>query len=117
MIRTGVPLSPLFDAMKDEKPIVRVKALEAIATLRRPEGLESLLAALRDDNRYVRDTAVAVLGDMREVHAVEPLIALLADGSNKLVQEALQKITGNTLANYEAWKEWWKFNHDSVLHR
>jgi HEAT repeat protein len=117
MIRSGVPLSPLFDAMADEKPIVRVKAIETLGILHRPEGLQSILSALKDDNRFVRDTAVGVLGDMREVQAVDLLISMLQDGSNRTVQEALQKITGTTMANYEAWKEWWRFNRDAVLHR
>ncbi len=115
-IKAGVPTAPLLEALKDEKPLVRVKAIESLAALRKPEVVGAIIPMINDANAYVRDTAAVSLGALKDPHAVDPLLALLSEKPTPSIYQALQAITGNTFSSYDAWREWWRYNRDALLH-
>lgn len=70
---------PLVEALRDERAEVRAEAADALGDLGDRRAVPLLIDALADPSVAVRATAAYALGDLRDLRAVQPLIAILAD--------------------------------------
>ncbi len=69
----------LETALKDEEPIVRAAAAEALGDLRALEALAPLLVAVEDEDGSVREQAIVALGELRDPRATVRLQRALKD--------------------------------------
>jgi len=129
-IRDLRAIEPLVVVLKDNDPLVRNAAVEALGELEDKRATGSLLALVRDKESSVlaigslgkikdeksveplilllqekdpniRNAAVKALGEIKDKRAVEPLIALLKDKkSDTFVIEALGTIKDKRAAEY-----------------
>ncbi|MEM3101511.1 MAG: HEAT repeat domain-containing protein [Candidatus Nitrosotenuis sp.] len=79
-------------AMNDNDRFVRRRAILALARLKNPQCIETLIHSLRDEFFFNRKASVIALGELKEVNAVEPLIALLKDDINGVRTEAAEAL-------------------------
>lgn len=83
---------PLTQALHDNKPSVRSKAIYALFNLK---AVDSLVYALKDDDKYVREQAAKALGQLKNPKALEALSLLLED-SAFFVREAAKRALEQT---------------------
>jgi HEAT repeat protein len=101
----------LSEALLEEDPGIRSRALESLAERGTAAGLQACLDRLQDEFWQVRAVAIGALGRFGEIKAVDPLIEALKVETGRMrgdIAEALLKLTGKTLdADYQLWKSWW----------
>ena len=67
--------------LKEADKYVRIKAANALGTIKDSRAVEPLIAALKDEDRDVRIKAALALGDIGDPRAIEPLLFALQDES------------------------------------
>jgi len=88
-------LQTMIALLKDDDPIVRLKAVRAVGKYLRQQSVEHLLPLLQDKDRNVRKAAAETLQDFHEPRLVEAFIAALQDDNNdvqKLAAKALGRL-------------------------
>lgn len=81
----------LFDLLSHRRPLIRLRAVEALAVLK-PEGAEAgLVSALSDSDEKVRDAAAQALGEIGARGSVEVLFHAL-DRGNLHASSAIGKL-------------------------
>jgi hypothetical protein len=105
-------MGPLFSALGDTEPKVRLHAVKALGKLADRGAQGPLLDRLRrDDTPLVRACAAHELGKLGDWAAVSYLIeGLQSDAQIVAFQchHSLRRITGkNDLKGYKEWLEWW----------
>jgi HEAT repeat protein len=78
----------LIQELKDENPIVRSKAAEALGDIKDSRAVEPLIAALKDKNKDVRFSSAGALGKIKDPRAIKPLIASLKDENLEIIAGA-----------------------------
>jgi len=96
LVSIGTPaVEPLIAALKDQDPLVRIQAADALGQIKDVRAVEPLIGALKDRNPIVRMQIADALGQIKDVRGIEPLITALKD-EDPLVRErvvdALEKI-------------------------
>lgn len=99
LISIGKPaVEPLIAALRDNHPLVRRHAAEALGEIKDPRAVEPLIAALKDTDSLIRRHVVEALGKIADLRAIKPLIAVLREGKESHVRmsaaEALGGIEG-----------------------
>ncbi|NVM21382.1 MAG: HEAT repeat domain-containing protein [Desulfobacterales bacterium] len=80
LAKVGKPAAEhLIAALKDNDPLVRRHAAQALGEIKEPRAVKPLVAALKDTNSLIRRHAVKALGKIKDPRAVKPLIAVLND--------------------------------------
>ncbi len=90
-------VKPLIAALKDNHPLVRRQAAEALGRIKDSRAVEPLVSALKDEDATVRGYAAEALGEIRDECAIEPLRAALEDEDRdvrKRAKQALMRIIG-----------------------
>ena len=96
--RIGKPaVKPLIADLKDNDPLVRSNAVQALGVIKDSRAVEPLIAALNDKDPLIQRQAVKALGRINDLRAVEPLIGVLEERGKKphvrmSAAEALGKI-------------------------
>ncbi len=70
----------LVSRLNDDDPVVRATTVDALAALRDPSTIPSLMWLLGDDSLWVRCNAAEALGEIRELEVISPLVAFLKLG-------------------------------------
>ncbi len=80
LMRIGKPaVKPLIADLKDNNPLVRRHAVQALGVLKDPRAVEPLVAVLNDKDPLIQRQAIKALGKIEDHRAVDPLIAVLND--------------------------------------
>ena len=87
-------VKPLIAALKDNHPLVRRHAAEALGEIKDPRAVEPLVAALKDTDSLIRRHAVEALGKIRDLRAIKPLIAVLNEDRQPHVRMSAAKALG-----------------------
>lgn len=87
-------VKPLIAALKDNPPLVRRQAAEALGEIKDPRAVEPLIAALKDTDSLIRRHAVEALGKIRDLRAIKPLIAALNENRQPHVRMSAAEALG-----------------------
>lgn len=87
-------VKPLIAALKDNNPLVRRHAAEALGEIKDPRAVEPLIAALKDTDSLIRRHAVKALGKIRDLRAIKPLIAVLNEDRESHVRMSAAEALG-----------------------
>jgi hypothetical protein len=96
--RIGKPaVKSLIADLKDNDPLVRSNAVQALGAIKDSRAVEPLISALNDKDPLIQRQAVKALGRINDLRAVESLIGVLEDREKKphvrmSAAEALGKI-------------------------
>jgi HEAT repeat protein len=95
LVAIGEPaVTALVEALKDNAPLVRRAAVEALAELKGVHAIQWLAEMLRDEKIGVREATVRTLGKLGDARTIPSLIEALKDSSREVrlaAVEALQK--------------------------
>jgi HEAT repeat protein len=95
LVAIGEPaVTALVEALKDDAPLVRRAAVEALAELKGVHAIQWLAEMLRDEKIGVREATVRTLGKLGDARTIPSLIEALKDSSREVrlaAVEALQK--------------------------
>ena len=95
LISIGKPaVKPLIGALKDNHPLVRRHAAEALGEIQDPRAVEPLIAVLNDSDSLIRRHAVEALGKIRDLRAIKPLIAVLNEDREAHVRMSAAEALG-----------------------
>ncbi|GEM_PF-3175167 len=104
-------LATLKEALQEDDPGIRTRALMSLVSRGPGAGFEAALTHLTDAFWQVRVVAVEALGEFGDLRAVEPLIAALDREAGRIredIGKALKKLTGKTLdPDHDLWRSWW----------
>lgn len=105
-------LGPIYSALSDPNPTVRLHAVRALGKLQEKGALGPLLDRLRhDDTPLVKACAALELGRIGDFTAVSYLIDGLQSEAQIVTfqcHRSLVRITGEKeIKGYKAWREWW----------
>ncbi len=105
-------MGPLFSALGDVSPMVRLHAVKALGKLQDNEVRAALVDRLRrDDTPLVRACAALELGKIGDAGTVSYLIEGLQSEAQLVAfqcHQALVRITKKTdLRGYVSWRDWW----------
>lgn len=82
--RIGKPaVKPLIADLKDNDPLVRSNAVQALGVIKDPRAVEPLIVVLNDKDPLIQRQAVKALGRINDLRALEPLIGVLEDREKK----------------------------------
>ena len=82
--RIGKPaVKPLIADLKDNDPLVRSNAVQALGVIKDPRAVEPLVAVLNDKDPLIQRQAVKALGRINDLRALEPLIGVLENREKK----------------------------------
>ena len=82
--RIGKPaVKPLIADLKDNDPLVRSNAVQALGAIKDPRAVGPLIAVLNDKDPLIQRQAVKALGRINDLRALEPLIGALEDREKK----------------------------------
>lgn len=82
--RIGKPaVKPLIADLKDNDPLVRSNAVQALGVIKDPRAVEPLIAVLNDKDPLIQRQAVKALGRINDLRALEPLIGVLENREKK----------------------------------
>lgn len=84
--------SQLSQKLKDKKPLVRIKALEALVEVKHPNAFQEIVSALSDRNSTIRVTAAEGLGALKNKQGVAPLISKLTDRNYEVRMRASESL-------------------------
>jgi len=87
-------VKPLVAALKDNHPLVRRHAAEALGEIKDPRAVGPLIAALKDTDSLIRRHAVEALGKIRDLRAIKPLIAVLNEDRQPHVRMSAAEALG-----------------------
>ena len=83
-VRIGKPaVKSLIVDLKDNDPLVRSNAVQALGAIKDPRAVKPLVAVLNDKDPLIQRQAVKALGRINDLRAVEPLIGVLDDREKK----------------------------------
>ena len=82
-------ISGLLQCLKDNDPVVQLKAAAGLAQLGQYQGYDFLVTCLGQPDPSIRCAAIEALGDLRDPHAVEALIPLLKDHDQEVRETAI----------------------------
>jgi hypothetical protein len=95
LISIGKPaVKPLIGALKDDLPLVRRHAAEALGEIKDPRAVEPLIAVLKDSDSLIRRHAVEALGKIGDPRAIKPLIAVLKTERESYVRMSAAEALG-----------------------
>ena len=82
--RIGKPaVKPLIADLKDNDPLVRSNAVQALGAIKDPRAVEPLIAVLNDKDPLIQRQAVKAVGRINDLRALEPLIKVLQNREKK----------------------------------
>ena len=82
--KIGKPaVKPLIADLKDNDPVVRSHAAQALGELKDPRAVEPLLAVLDDVDPLIQRQAIKALRKINDPRAVDPIIVVLNDEKRK----------------------------------
>jgi HEAT repeat protein len=87
-------VNPLVAALKDNHPLVRRHAAEALGEIKDPRAVEPLIAALKDSDSLIRRHVVEALGKIGDLRAIKPLIAVLNEDRESHVRMSAAEALG-----------------------
>ena len=80
LMKTGKPaVRPLIRDLRDDDPLVRRNAVQALGAIEDPRAVKPLIKVVNDKNPLIQRLAVKALGKIKDPRAVDPLIAVLLD--------------------------------------
>ena len=83
-VRIGKPaVRPLIADLKDNDPLVRSNAVQALGAIKDPRAVEPLIAVLNDKDPLIQRQAVKAVGRINDPRALEPLIKVLQNKEKK----------------------------------
>ena len=95
LVSIGKPaVKPLIVALKDNHPLVRRHAAEALGGIKDPRAVEPLIAALKDSDSLIRRHVVKALGKIGDPRAIKPLIAVLNEDRESHVRMSAAEALG-----------------------
>jgi hypothetical protein len=95
LVSIGKPaVKPLIVALKDNHPLVRRHAAEALGGIKDPRAVEPLIAALKDSDSLIRRHVVKALGKIGDLRAIKPLIAVLNEDRESHVRMSAAEALG-----------------------
>lgn len=105
-------MPPLFSALSDRSPMVRLHAVKALGRIGDKAARAPMVERLqRDDTPLVQACAAMELGKLGDYTTVGALIEGLQSEAQLLsfqCHHALVRLTGqHELKGYSAWREWW----------
>ena len=74
---------PLIADLRDDDPLVRSQAVQALGVIGDKRAVEPLIGVLNDIDPLIQRQAIKALGRIKDKRAVEPLIAVLEDSDRK----------------------------------
>lgn len=84
LMKIGKPaVNPLIYDLKNDDPLVKRHAVQALGAIEDPRAVEPLIEVLNDKDPLIQRQAVKALGRIKDPRAVEPLIGVLEDEDRK----------------------------------
>ena len=83
-------VAALVESIKDSYPEVRIKAIEALGTLKEKTAVKPLIEALADAE--TRTSACWALGEIKDAESIVPLVELLGDSKPTALEHAIMAL-------------------------
>ena len=82
--KIGKPaVKPLIADLRDNDPLVRSQAVQALGVIEDPRAVEPLIVVLNDKDPLIQRQAIKALGRIKDRRAVGPLILVLTNSDRK----------------------------------